>query len=174
MAGHINKIKMMAQQLEAIGAPASEADTVTTLLYSLPESFEQLIISLESRADSLDLEFLTARLLNEETRRRDGKTAARPGKAFTSASGPFRGKQHQGKKKGKCHNCGKLGHFASDCWSKKKPEQQANKASTRASGTPQDFLFLSFSESETQEEWIIDSGASQHMTHQKELLQNSN
>ena len=172
MAGHINKIKMMAQQLEAIGAPASEDDIVTTLLYSLPESFEQLIVSLESRADSLDLEFLTARLLNEETQRSEGKAAVKAGKAFTSASGPYRGKTQQGKKKGKCHNCGKLGHFASDCWSKKKLEQQANKASTRALGQPQDFLFLSISESGTSEEWIIDSGASQHMTHQKELLQN--
>ncbi|TPX52461.1 hypothetical protein PhCBS80983_g06478 [Powellomyces hirtus] len=73
MLEHINKVKMTAQQLEAIGAKVDNENIITTLLYSLLESFESLIVSLESRADDLTLEFLTARLLHEETRCSEGQ-----------------------------------------------------------------------------------------------------
>ncbi|TPX52711.1 DNA-directed DNA polymerase [Powellomyces hirtus] len=67
MLEHINKVKMIGQQLEAIEAKVDSGDIVTTLLYSLPESFGSLLVSLESRAGDLTLEFLTAGLLHEET-----------------------------------------------------------------------------------------------------------
>ncbi|KAG6615840.1 Copia proteinlike [Phytophthora cinnamomi] len=50
---HINKIKTLAEQLDAVGAPVSEDDLVITLLGSLSESYQFLITVLESRADSL-------------------------------------------------------------------------------------------------------------------------
>ncbi|TPX55922.1 hypothetical protein PhCBS80983_g04920 [Powellomyces hirtus] len=67
MLAHINKVKMMAHQLGVIEAKADSEDIVITLLYSLPESFELLIVSLESRADDLTLESLTAKFEHEET-----------------------------------------------------------------------------------------------------------
>ncbi|OWZ10262.1 Copia protein [Phytophthora megakarya] len=50
---HINKIKMLAEQLDAVGAPVSEDDLVITLLASLSETYQFLITALGSRADSL-------------------------------------------------------------------------------------------------------------------------
>ena len=50
---HINKLKTLAEQLDAVGAPVSEDDLVITLLGSLSDSFAFLITALESRADSL-------------------------------------------------------------------------------------------------------------------------
>ena len=69
MIAHVNKVKAMGEQLEAIGAGVSDDDLVMTLLSSLPESYGGLIVALESRADDLSLEFVISRLLHEETKR---------------------------------------------------------------------------------------------------------
>ena len=69
MIAHINKVKAMGEQLEAIGAGVSDDDLVMTLLSSLPESYGGLIVALESRADDLSPEFVISRLLHEETKR---------------------------------------------------------------------------------------------------------
>uniref|UniRef100_A0AAV1TPN9 DUF4219 domain-containing protein n=1 Tax=Peronospora matthiolae TaxID=2874970 RepID=A0AAV1TPN9_9STRA len=50
---HINKLKTLAEQLDAVGAPVSKDDLVITLLASLSESYQFLITALESRSDSL-------------------------------------------------------------------------------------------------------------------------
>ena len=43
MLQHINDIKTLAEQLDAVGAPVSEDDRVITLLASLSESYAFLI-----------------------------------------------------------------------------------------------------------------------------------
>ncbi|TPX57652.1 hypothetical protein PhCBS80983_g03710 [Powellomyces hirtus] len=114
MLEHINKVKMMAQKLEAIGAQVDNEDIITTLLYSLPESFESLNVSLESRADDLTLEFLTARLLLEETHRSDGQdSGGKDGRAFYGRSRISNTTMK--KAGGPCFYCGKEGHFKKEC-----------------------------------------------------------
>lgn len=61
MIDHINQMKSLADQLEAIDAPVQEDDLVTTLLCSLPEQYKNLITALESRAGDLSMEFVVAR-----------------------------------------------------------------------------------------------------------------
>ena len=46
-----------------------EEDSISTLLNSLPSSDDNLIISLESRGDQIDFEFIHARLLLEVLRK---------------------------------------------------------------------------------------------------------
>ncbi|CAI5724827.1 unnamed protein product [Peronospora destructor] len=48
MQEHINKLKTLAEQLDAAGPPVSEDDLVITLLSSLWESYQFLITALES------------------------------------------------------------------------------------------------------------------------------
>ncbi|KAG3230054.1 hypothetical protein PI124_g24847 [Phytophthora idaei] len=71
---HINKIKTLAEQLDAVGAPVSEDDLVITLLGNLSESYQFLITALESRADSLSWELVTSRLLHEDMKRKEQGT----------------------------------------------------------------------------------------------------
>ena len=68
---HINKIKTLAEQLDAVGAPVSEDDLVITLLASLSESYAFLITALESRSDSLSWELVTSRLMHEDMKRKE-------------------------------------------------------------------------------------------------------
>ena len=69
MLAHITGLKALASELAVTGAPVSNKDVVLTLLCSLPESYQPLIISLESRAEELTLQFVTQRLLHEEMKR---------------------------------------------------------------------------------------------------------
>ncbi|KAF1314268.1 Copia proteinlike, partial [Globisporangium splendens] len=62
---HINEVKTLAEQLDAVGAPVSEDDLVITLLGSLSESYQFLITALESRSDTLTWKLVTSRLLHE-------------------------------------------------------------------------------------------------------------
>ena len=50
---HINKLRTLAEQLDAVGAPVSEDDLVITLLGSLSETYQFLITALELRSDTL-------------------------------------------------------------------------------------------------------------------------
>ena len=68
---HINKVKTLAEHLEAVGAPVSADDLVITLLGSLSESYQFLITALESRADTLTWELVSSRLLHEDMKRKE-------------------------------------------------------------------------------------------------------
>ena len=111
---HINKIKTLAEQLDAVGAPVSEDDLVITLLASLSESYGFLITALKSRADSLSWEFVTSRLLHEDLKRKEqGVEGAAKGQdqAFLiQDTGRNTGRQAPARTSGACHYCGKHGH----------------------------------------------------------------
>ncbi|KAG6619088.1 Copia proteinlike [Phytophthora cinnamomi] len=118
---HINKIKTLAEQLDAVGAPVSEDDLVITLLGSLSESYQFLITALESRADSLSWELVTSRLQHEDMKRKeqgggvDG-AAHDQGQAFmTSDNGKRKGRQATANKASACHYCGEQGHWIAKC-----------------------------------------------------------
>ena len=110
---HINILKTLAEQLDAVGAPVSEDDLVITLLASLSESYQFLITALESRADSLSSELVTSRLFHEDMKRKEQSgeiegAAHGQGQAFMSRDS--KRKSQPADKTGACHNCGKQGH----------------------------------------------------------------
>ena len=71
MQTHINLVRDLADQLDAIGASVTDEDMAMTLLCSLPESYDYLIVALESRADDLSFDFVSTRLLAEEKRKEE-------------------------------------------------------------------------------------------------------
>ena len=82
---------------------------------SLPDSYSNLIVALESRADDLNLEFVIARLLHEERKRFEVSVdlGSAMEKALITTKEKSDSRSHQkkpGTKKGKCYNCGLKGH----------------------------------------------------------------
>lgn len=57
MISHINQISEIKQQLEAINQHVDDTDMVICLLQSLPEEYENLIVSLESQFGSAEITF---------------------------------------------------------------------------------------------------------------------
>ncbi|KAG6578271.1 Copia proteinlike [Phytophthora cinnamomi] len=138
---HINKIKTLAEQLDAVGAPVSEDDLVITLLGSLSESYQFFITALESRADSLSWELVTSRLLHEDMKRKE--------QGHWIAKCPVRIREN----------------------AERQRPQQANVAQSEDDSG--DFLFSVGGGSNTtksNEVWLVDSGATQHMTSSKKFM----
>ncbi|KAH0648227.1 hypothetical protein KY285_033475 [Solanum tuberosum] len=89
---------------------------------------------------------------------------------------------------GKCHNCGKNGHKANICWFKKRTvESNAGATSGPKENSEDDWDAEAFFAIEQEElaltittskqidyenDWIVDSGCSNHMTGDKKKLQN--
>jgi len=59
-----------------------------------------------------------------------------------------------------CHNCKGFGHFAKECSSKRRDNNQQNGEQNRALVGIEETAFLMV----TDEKWIVDSGATKHMT----------
>ena len=155
MQEHMLKVTTMAEQLAAIGAPVKEEDIVMVLLCSLPSEYDSLIVSLESRADELTLDFVTSRLLHEEARRNGDMVIKEESALFSNERGKGRRKSGNNKK-GACFNCGKTGHYAKEC---KRPAKDRETAKTAAA--TDDCVLLS-GDTFGKDTWLVDSGASQH------------
>ena len=73
-----------------------------------------------------------------------------------------------------CHKCQQKGHVERVCKANKKDKQQANVAKDNASDSESEELFVAtcFSSIKNDEGWIIDSGATHHMSHKHEWFTN--
>ena len=160
MLDHINKVKSLADQLMCLDVPLKDEDIVMTLLDSLPPTYEHLITALETRPmKELTLEFITARLMHEVAKRKE-KESQGDDSAMVSRQGKG-GNNKNRREERVCFKCGKSGHIARNCWSSK---DVAN--NTRYDDAHDDFAFVvthGASRSDVSK-WIVDSGATQHMT----------
>ncbi|KAG2892077.1 hypothetical protein PC119_g24453 [Phytophthora cactorum] len=175
---HIDKVKTLAEQLDAVGAPVSEDDLVITLLASLSESYQFLITALESRAASLTWELVTSRLLHEDMKRKEqggGADGTTHGQAFMTSDNKRTSRQAQ--KASACHYCGEQGHWIAKCPARirENAEQQRPQRANVAQSEDNfgNYLFSvggNTGVSKSSGVWLVDSGATQHMTYSKEYM----
>lgn len=182
MQAHINQVRELAEQLDAIGAPVTDSDIAMTLLCSLPEQYDSLIVALESRpSDDLTSEFVASRLLAEEKRRQESFNV----KVNGTAEAAFVGNQLSGgdkKKSKRCKFCKSIGHTEDTCYRKHgypvghPLHQKSNMAAVTKlnesgdihseawSGNHEEFLAFTGAIDGPlgKHEWVVDSGASAH------------
>ncbi|KAE8724613.1 tir-nbs resistance protein [Hibiscus syriacus] len=109
------------------------------------------------------------------------------GKGGPHSGGASKNRGNSRKFDGKCYNCGKMGHMAKDCWTKKKPVESNTATSCSKENsedgwdaealfaTEEEELALTITTPERidyKNDWIVDSGCSNHMTGDKQKLQN--
>eukprot|EP01018_Ginkgo_biloba_P022085 Gb_26323 [translate_table: standard] len=134
----------------------SEHDNIMTLMASLPESYENLVVSLGTQ----DWSYTPNRKKNTHKKKVTSKTA--------NSSG------YSTKKKGKCFYYKNLGHFAYECHKKatdSKVEEKRPQANT-VSNNDENKLFVTalLVIVSNPDIWYIDSGASQLMTSHRECF----
>ena len=166
---HVNKIKALADELACLEAPVTDGDVVMTLLESLPPSYEFLITALETRPiHELTMEFVTARLMHEMTKRKENE-AQGEGSALVSRQG--KGGTKAAKETRTCFKCGKSGHIARFCkGSQGKDKESAHKASKVEDEEEFAFATHGGGEKANMFTWIVDSGATQHMTSHRDAF----
>ncbi|KAM1906652.1 hypothetical protein ACFX14_026396 [Malus domestica] len=120
--------------------------------------------------------------------KKDGdKVKSHQGKGSSRPGGASKNRSNSRKFDGECNNCGKMGHMAKDCWTKK-GHVESNTATSSSKENSEDGwdaeALFAMKEEElaltvtTQEQIdykndsIVDSGCSNHMTGDKQKLQN--
>ena len=110
-------------------------EKVMTLLGSLPSSFNPLITSLEMRPiKKLTLDFITACLMHKLSKRKE-KEPQVDDAAILSHQLCMLDSTARRADAPRCYNCGKLGHIARNCQSKRK-------ANANVASSSDDFAFV--------------------------------
>lgn len=183
MMQHLNEFSEAVENLAQIGVKVQEELLVIMVLSSLPESYENFIVAIETRDNLPTLSAIKTKLLEEETRRsnkceQDGAVSSHQafvakenGSSSNNCKQQFNSSQHPqsssnnngSRTKFKCYNCGRRGHFASKCRDQKKNKEK--KVTSFVVNT-------NFSNGLSRETWCIDSGATCHLCCDRGIFSN--
>ena len=180
MYEHINVLNDMFEKLANIGEPLSDNLIVAFLLSSLPESYDSVVMSLETRAEeNLNSRIVKERLL-QEYERRQNKNFEIEEKAFKI--------EKSGKR---CYHCDRPGHVKSECFylrnNKIGPISKGNKNNfnpgkhqsnknnnqvKKVESADSEVLFCTAMGQHNQ--WFIDSGATSHICSEENFFDTIN
>ncbi|UYV63271.1 hypothetical protein LAZ67_2003604 [Cordylochernes scorpioides] len=157
---YLSKFTSLVDNLGEIGAQVPEDFLVILLLCSLPESYEGFRTAIETRDELPKLETLKVKIIEEDQRQREmegtssGEQNAffgNPERKTTNSTKPPTRKDF----KFNCHYCGKKGHKAADCWSKRNSKRNNTRMAASLGIRDENILDVN--------EWCLDSGATAHM-----------
>lgn len=158
MSQYVSDFMRTADQLDEAGIKVPSELLSIMLLSSLPGDFENFRVAIESRDEIPDINFLKAKLIEEEARRVGSDREKDPGSSALLTAGksdthrtvsrkPYGPRRIQEKRgaleekrgaleeergaqsfEGKCFKCRRAGHRASDCWKKKRFDKTVSQA----------------------------------------------
>lgn len=178
---YFNRGRTVAWELQALGAVIDDKQLIATLLSGIPPQFDQITTVLLTQ-DNLTViraqEHLQACEARFSCRDKRAAPEAVEGSAMAAVDGA-KGKSRPGgqRRRIKCFNCNKLGHIARECRAKGGGQED------EGSGGMADLAMMARAITNVREGaasdaggntsvgWVIDSGASHHMTgHASDLV----
>ena len=194
---HIRVMKELTDRLAMMGSPVTEEDKFHVLLLSLPSSYDNLVTTLAS-PEILVYQTIVNGIIEFEMRTGGDRRndLAMVGSAG-NRSYPYHGNKHSAPKHERmlCHGCNRPGYFIRDCPTtqsrdgyesqpqpnnpptrprshRPRPRNNRHKAKVACEMPDGKFVFCTERNGKAgkRSDWIIDSGASCHMTWEKELF----
>lgn len=170
MSNHLNNFFDIFEKLTEIDIKLQDELLAILILSSLPKSYENFVIAIESRDDLPKVNALKTKLL-EEGRRREGDIAREIEPSTSSAVAFFSKQQNKLHKRGftgKCFKCGRKGHIASEC--------RTNVSAAKFAGNKitSSFAILNATNVSAlnKQMWVLDSGSTCHVCCKKSLFTN--
>jgi hypothetical protein len=136
----LGQMRVKREELAAVGVTMSEKEYRSAIIKALPEEMSKFASGLLTAArvlsptTSIDPDILIDHVSEEADRlaarrKREGGGASGKGKqSQDEALAATHGDGGNKRRKGKCHNCGKQGHWARECRSPKKDTQNNNQS----------------------------------------------
>ncbi|UYV65505.1 hypothetical protein LAZ67_3004542, partial [Cordylochernes scorpioides] len=168
MEGYMGKINYIVNELAQIGDKIDDGDLAMVLLGGLPEDWDIVVSTICNLPDS---DFTTAtvkRRLLAEAERRSSNLPKDVGAMVVNASSKPIETEKQFKAKVVCFKCGSKGHYARECRKKGKNEQRPKRFDQNKGVNMSAMCNTLFGA--TAETWIIDSGATHHMTPKRDYF----
>ena len=196
MTDHLNTFQGIINQLAAMGIRFDEEVQGLWLLGTLPDSWETFRTSLSNSAPNgvITMDMAKSSVLNEEMRRKSQYSSSQSDVlvAETRERSKSRGQKNKEGSRSKsrnkfanieCYHCGKKGHIKRFCRQLKRENKNNkdkeknnddNNNEGRVATTTEDFLLVYDSDivnlAYDETSWVIDSGASTHITSRKEFF----
>lgn len=159
---HLNKFMDIVDKLADMDITINKDLLSIMMLYSLPQSFENFRIAIESRDDLPNPDSLKIKIIEEAEARRN---IANTTEQSSEQEVLYSRQRKTGKKYTvECFKCKKKGHKAKECWSK---VNQSNKGNVSLYCTGETCLNTNNNKGKVYK-WCIDSGCTSHMTHEKD------
>ena len=192
---HVKALTEIFNELSVIGDNIDDEDRVVYLLASLPDSYEMLVTALEANTEVPNMETVIERLLHEEQKVKEKNQSSLPSRANSKEE--VMTVKH--KKKGpRCNFCKRFGHIQQNCHELekklaleragpsschyKKTKHKVNSVNTRSQSDDTDsdevglvvrdqhVLSADVTNKQAEIEWIVDSGATSHVCHDRSLF----
>lgn len=192
MEKYINKILLYWNKSKVAGFKIEEQVVASLMLGGLPEEYRPMVLGIENSAKELTVDYVKTVLLqgirDPILKRNDGETAlaakfkrggkSRPKRKCYSCGSVFHLSFNcpKNSKKKSCYNCGQNTHLAKQCTMPKKNQNENNKEE-KSKGDQKDKVLILLLNTDSNDDkmkngWFIDSGATAHMTHRKDMLHN--
>ena len=161
---YVNRVKALTDELACLEVLVRDKDIVMTLLGSLLALYKYLITALETMPmKELTMKYVTARLMHEMSKHKEkelqGKDVAMVSRQSKAGDPPSRRGVNT------CLHCDQPDHIARFCYkTKNKKRENANNVQDK-----DEFAFATQHKAHSRSvcKWIMDSGATKHMSSHK-------
>ena len=164
MKEHLQKFEELMVEMTVAGSAPDKADIVACLLRSLPSEYDPLVQALRL-STVVVTKLMATRVIKNESVRMTTNPGSTGVVALTSAAAKPRFEKKP-KAEVICFDCGKKGHYKNECrGSKKKFDKKKSE--------DDDSSYVSLNtELQSDNSWVIDSGASNHMGVDRQMFSN--